>query len=152
MKKAEYNSKGTKQIVHTGYKLFDKQTNCITRGCAICNTQYSTYITPWTETKCNNSTFEEGYLLKANLGWFGRHKDRIPKKIMDKIMDKERKEYVILYMFHTYDKSGSIEPFGWLLTDYHHKLIADAVTYNYGQSWMKRFNALKEIEEYIIAD
>lgn len=147
MKKAVYNKRGTKQIVHTGYNVFDRQTNCITAHNAICNTQISNSIRPYSEQECNGMTFKQGHLLDADLEWF--KKRTIPQSILNVLKDRERKESVILYMFFTTDKYFGIQPFFWVVTDYNHKLIEQCVVTNNRQWAYKRIEAAKEILKYI---
>lgn len=144
MKKAVYNNTGSRQIVNTGFKTFDKQTNCITTGNAYCNTQFSSFIRPWSKTECNGFERPCGELMKFDLKNFGAF--RIPNFIMEKIEDKERKQSVILYMFFI-RREHKIIPFCWILSDYNHNLIAmDVADYYCTQ---KRINAMCEISKYI---
>lgn len=40
----KWNKSGMKMIIESGFKEFDKQTNLITSGNCISNTQYSNHI------------------------------------------------------------------------------------------------------------
>ena len=148
MKKAIYNKAGTRQLVNTGFKRFDVQTNCISTGNVLANTQLSYFIRPYGETKCNGYDFSEGHLMNADLKLFGRH--HIPEDIEKLIRDKERKESVILYMFYTRYK-GFTDPFCWILTDKNHNHIKSDVVC-YGSNVNKRWNAMLEIRHYITND
>lgn len=147
MKKAVYNKRGTKQIVHTGYNVFDRQTNCIITGNAICNTQISGFIRPFQEQECNGLTFKRGHLLDFDIKGF--KKWFIPQAILNVINDRERTDSVILYMFFTIHKQFGVQPFFWVVTDKNHKLIAQSVVSQDRQWAYKRIEAAKEILQYI---
>lgn len=147
MKKAVFNKRGTRQIVRTGYDVFDRQTNCIITGNAICNTQVSSFIRPYSQQECNGMMFQQGHLLKTDLEWFTEF--TIPQSILDVINDRERKESIILYMFHTTHRQFGIQPFLWVVTDRSHKLIEQRVV-STGRQWIyKRIAAAMEILQYI---
>jgi hypothetical protein len=152
MKKAEFNKKGTRQLVDTGWKTFDRQTNCISTGNVIANTQLSLYIRPYRETECNGLTFKPGELLEADLKAFGYGP---PDDIMHILRDRDREKSVILYMFSTSEWVGNIVgrrmrvPFLWVVTDYDHVLIKIRVVHRFGAQMWKRRDAAKEILKYI---
>lgn len=147
MKKAVFNKRGTKQIVRTGYDVFDRQTNCIITGNAICNTQVSSFIRPYSQQECNGMTFQQGHLLKTDIQGFTQW--RIPQVILDVVNDRERTDSVILYMFFTTHKQYGVQPFLWVVTDKNHKLIAQSVVSQDRQWAYKRIEAAKEILKYI---
>lgn len=142
MKKSVYNAAGTKQIINTGFKTFDRQTNIISTGNVMASTQYSSYIRPWSETECNGLTRPCGELMNYDMKPFSGY--RIPIPITDIIEDKERKESVILYVFFIW-KKHQLEPLCWVLTDYNHNLLKKYVC-NWTQ---KRMNAMNEIVKYV---
>ena len=146
MKKAIYSKNGMKQLISSGWKLFDKQTNCISTGNVISNTQFSSFIRPWNETECNGYTFSEGHLMNCDLEPFRKY--RIPKQFLNLLEEKSRQDGVILYMFFVY-KNGVLCPFSWVVTSSDDKLIKKAVVCSYNENKMKRFNALYEILNYI---
>ena len=80
MKQAVYNKKGTKQIIDTGWKEFDRQTNAIFVGNCIFNTQFSRAIRPYSATECNGKVNPEGYLMDFDLNPF--RSMNVPKNIM----------------------------------------------------------------------
>lgn len=147
MKQKVWRKDGMKQIINSGWKEFDRQTNCISTGNVYANTQYSSFIRPWKETECNGFSNPEGHLMDFDLKPFRSF--RIPQCIMDILKNKERAESYILYMFFIVNKYKHVEPFGWVVTDYHHKRVTSCVTRNYGQSYWRRYNALKEAINYI---
>jgi hypothetical protein len=146
MKKAIYNKRGTRQIINSGWKEFDKQTNCISTGNVYASTQMSSFIRPWKETECNGFERPKGELMHFDLQPFIRH--HIPQFIYDRIVDIERQDSVILYMFYVM-KDGRVEPFGWLLSTREHDYITSCVKRSAGQSYAKRANALFEAKSYV---
>ena len=147
MKKPIYNPDGTKQIVSTGWKEFDRQTNCLTAGNAFCNTQYSMSIRPWKQTNCDSLTFPEGKLMARDLSYYSRF--RIPEKIEKLLKDKNRDESVTLYMFFTLNRDKHVQPFCWAVTDRSHNLLDKQVVFAHRQNWRKRLNAANEALQYI---
>lgn len=145
MKKAVYNNTGSRQIVNTGFKTFDKQTNCISTGNVYANTQISSFIRPWSETECNGFTSPCGKLMNFDLRQFSSF--RMPYYIREKIEDTERTESVILYLFFI-RRDHKIQPLCWVLTDKNKHLITESV-FNWTQ---KRENAMFEIIKYITND
>ncbi len=154
MKKAKYNKTGTRMIVDTGWKEFDRQTNCITTGNAVCNTQISSFIRPYSDTECNGFTFKPGELLEADLKPFQKYD--IPDRILGRLDGTDRKDDLILYMFFT-TKRGSIkvDPFLWAVTTPGpacRVLLEYVVVHEIGTSSIKRWNAAEEIIKYITGD
>ena len=153
MKKAVFNEAGTKQIVNTDWKEFNKQTNCITTGNAVCNTQLSMYIRPYSETKCNGYTFKPGELLEEDLKPFRKYD--IPEWVLARLEDHGRKDSNILYMFSTYVKNpyrtlGSVRmPFLWVVTSPGHQLLDSAFHCQGRPKWSKWISAKEEILKYI---
>ena len=146
MKKATFNKSGMKQIINSDYKLFNKQTNCISYGNVIANTQYSSFIRPYSQTTCNNNNFSEGELMKSDLKYFRN----IPASIKDKLYAKDRKESYILYEFFVY-RNGNKDIIGYVLTDKKHKLITYEVLESYN-NYNKRLSAILETLPYITND
>lgn len=143
MKKAVFNKSGMRQLVNTGYKKFDNATNYISTGNVIANTQYSLYIRPYCETKCNNCDFPEGHLLNYDM----RMINNIPQRIREILSDKARKVSYILYKFFVGDTVV-----GWVVTDNEHKLITSQVESWCGDTWRyKKYNCLQECIQYITA-
>lgn len=147
MKKRVWNKTGTRQLIDSGWKEFDRQTNCITRGNAFCSTQYSCCVRPWDEVECNGMTFKLGELMNADLKAFSRL--QMPHSIREILTDRNRCDKVWAYVFFTMNKSKNIEPFGWVVTNYNHSLLADCVVCGRGRNFKKRWNALNECIAYI---
>lgn len=148
MEKRIYDKSGMKQIINSGWKEFDKQTNLICTGNAYCNTQFSNCIRSYNQTECNGFSNPKGDLLNFDLKPFAKY--RIPRTILDIIEDKDRNEGLILYMFFT-SKNGHIEPFCWAVTDYNYKLVNYSIVCGYKQNYFKRYSAAKEAIKYIAA-
>jgi hypothetical protein len=152
MKKAEFNKRGTRQLVDTGWKAFDRQTNCIAAGNVIANTQLSLYVRPYRETECNGHTFKPGELLEADLKAF---RYRPPDDVMEILRDEGREKSVILYMFSTSEVVGNIVgrymrvPFLWVVTTADHRLVKCRSVHRCGAQMCKRYNATREILRYI---
>ena len=147
MKEKIWTKDGMKQIINSGWKEFDEQTNTIFPGQCVASTQYSMCIRPWKEKECNGYVNPEGHLLDFDLKPFRKY--RIPSSIESILTDKEREQNLILYMFFTV-RDGRVTPFCWVVTDYDHKLVNYCVVYGYRQSWLKRYNAAQEAMSYII--
>ena len=149
MKKPIYSKDEMRQIISSGWKLFNRQTNCISTGNVAANTQYSSFIRPWKETECNGRVNPEGHLMEFDLKAFkGFH---IPKKIKDVLTDRNREGSVILYMFFVTVKD-TVCPFGWVITTYDDRFICDQAVCHYGEHLSKRRAALEEAKKYIIKD
>lgn len=148
MKQKTYNKSGMKQIIDSGWKEFDMQTNLITTGNVYSNTQTSSFIRPFNETECNGLSYCKGDLMNFDMKEFQRF--GIPENIREILRNPEREDSVILYMFFVIDK-GRVKPFCWVVTDRNYKLIDTCLVVGYGQSYMKRFSAKIEILSYITA-
>lgn len=147
MKESVFSKSGMKQLIDSGWKEFDKQTNCIVHGNAVCNTQYSSYIRPWKETECNGFVNPEGHLMDFDLKPFRNY--HIPRDIYDYLTDQNRQESVILYMFFVTNKYKRLDPFSFVITSRNHRLIMYRVVSWTGQRYMKRLRATKEAIKYI---
>lgn len=147
MKEAKYNKRGTKQIIDSGWKLFDNQTNCISTGNVYASTQLSSFIRPYSQTECNGFTFPEGQLLTFDLKQYSQL--GMPSEIMQELKDVNRIDSVILYMFFVTNKYNRIEPFCWIITDRLHNLVKRIVTCERGANMNKRARAAVEVTKYI---
>lgn len=94
----KWSKNGMKMLINTDFQLFNKQTNYISNGQVIANTQYSRYIRPYNETECNGCKFQEGELHYADLEYF-----TIPTKLRDLL--RKQTVSVILYEFKIYRNS-----------------------------------------------
>lgn len=145
MEKAIFNKSGMKQIINSGYKLFDNQTNYIGTGNVIANTQISSFIRPYNEIENCGYIGKPGQFMNYDMQNF----KRVSRSIEKIIYDKDRKESVILYEFCTWkDRQKNI--IGYVLTDNKHNLIDYSVNNYYGSNWIeKKFAAIREAMKYI---
>lgn len=147
MEKPIFNKSGMKQIINSGWKTFDKQTNYIGPGNVISNMQFSKVIRPYNDTECNGRTFKEGELMKFDLKPFYEY--GVPHIIKDILEDENRTEEVYLYMFSVRDRRGIKEPFCFAVTTMNHKLIEHMIIAQYGTNYQKRLGAAKCALKYI---
>lgn len=82
--KRQWNKTGMRQIINSGHKTFDNQTNVLDNsGNMIARTQYSHYIRNYNETQCNGETFKQGELQNYDMKrlpynvkqYINKHKD-----------------------------------------------------------------------------
>lgn len=62
-----WNKTGMRMLLNTDYKTFNKQTNCISSGNVIANTEIGWHIRPKNEISCNGKDFELGELRNHDL-------------------------------------------------------------------------------------
>lgn len=136
-----------KMHMDSGFKLFDKQTNLISTGNVIANTQRSEYIAPWNKTDRNNTKFKEGELTKADLRFCGCN-GKLPACIERVIYDKNRTNDVILYVFRVF-KQGREDVIGYVITDDNHNYMQHCIVGYTGTSIIKRERAVNEAMKYI---
>ena len=146
MKESIYNKRGTRQLVDSGWKLFDRQTTLLSTGNVIAGTQVSSFIRPWRQRECGGRVNPKGHLTNFDMKPF-RH-FRVPGHIETVINDRNRSDSVILYMFFV-RKDDSVRPFGWALTTRNHELITSGVQRKSGENFQKRYKALKEAIAYV---
>lgn len=144
MKKAIFNKLGTKQLVNTGYKTFDNQTNYIGTGNVIANTMLGYYVRPLSEGL-------EG--VKFDLQQFSNVHLQIPQSLRDYLLlNTDRKEPEILYCIFTRDGHDFKDVIGWILTTGHpeYKLVETLYKYQSNKHNGKRLLAFQEVEKYLI--
>ena len=91
-----WSKNGMKMIIHTDFKEFNRQTNCISRGNVIANTMWGSYIRPYNETV--NPVGEKvapGHLQNFDLQYF-----KISNELRELIKNQEKS--VCLYEFFIY--------------------------------------------------
>jgi len=104
----------------TGHKAFDKQSEgCISTGNVMSNVQFSFFIRPFCETKCNGYINPEGYLRDYDLEIFRK---TIPRGVLQRVLEETVDKSVILYKFRSWRKGKEIIH-GWVITDDNHNLI-----------------------------
>lgn len=108
-----------KMHIDTGHKAFDRQTNLITTGNVISNTQLSSYIHPYNEAKNPvGEKVSKGAMQDWDLQWF----KNIPSHVEDAIRKSAKTKSVILYEFHHYNGRQKVVD-GYVLTTPERKLI-----------------------------
>ena len=133
-----------KMHIDSDFATFNKQTNLISAGNVIANTQYSNYIRPYDMTENFGNHFERGALCKYDMQYF----KYIPDSMRKRLLDINRRENYILYEFCVYRNRGK-EIIGYVLTDALHRFIEDSVYCEYGCSYWKRRSAINACKEYI---
>jgi len=146
MKESIFNKSGMKQIVNTGFKTFDKQTNLITNGNVISNTQASSYIRSYHEIECNGFFKEKGYYQDYDIKPFKKY---LKPYQIEMIKQETKKEGGILYLFYITNKENKLDPIGYILTTRDYYFICQGLTIQEKKHFCKRFNALTEIAKYI---
>lgn len=142
LKKNEYNRLGN-QVVKTGHKTFDKQTNMITTGNVIANTQLSGFIRKHSEVECNGYDFKEGELRKSDLKDFRKFDGfQMVKDYLDKSLKDEQ---VILYAFAHRSSKDRIIVHGYVITTSDYVYINDFVV---GPT-SKSYDIVQEMKKYI---
>lgn len=114
MKKSEWIN-GNKMRFESSHKTFNDQTNIISTGNIIANTQYGSYVRPYTETECNGFTNEEGHLQDFDLEPFIRNFQTSSSTIKE-IKTICRFRTAILYAFFHRNREGKRIVHGYILT------------------------------------
>lgn len=143
MKKAIFNKLGTKQLVDTGYKIFDNQTNYIGTGNVVANTMIGCYIRANWEGKAGVN-FDINFFKIAGL--------RIPQALLDYFENELRPKSEILYCIFTRDKHGFKDVIGWILTTGHpeYKLVTTFYNYQSNKHNTKRLLAFQEVKNILL--
>lgn len=142
-----WSKNGMKMIINTDFKKFNNQTNCISVGACICNTQYSNYIRPYNETQCNGISFKKGELQTSDLKYFNLDLlTDINGNNHFKELVKSFDHSITLHEFFVWNKNkyGELQKdiIGWLIED-NGKIIDEILCgRKYGVNYEKRYNAL----------
>lgn len=151
MKKAIFNASGMKQIIDTGYKLFDKQTNSLSSANCIAHTMIGFYIRPYTETECNGQQFSEGHLMERDLA--GYDLSSCPETILAMIRSAKRKEPVKFYQFYVHPYRLPYSVFGYGLCTADDTCLAVGLStserFNHYHYKVKKYRATKEAMQYV---
>lgn len=134
-----WNKSGSKMIINSEFKEFNKQTNLITSGNVIANTMYGNYIRPWNETECNGLTFEKGKLFESDLKYF-----KITQTIKDYIKGLNRE--IILYEIFIV-RDGLRNVIGWIIQD--GKQFTSFINSYSRRNSAKRYSALKIVKNIL---
>lgn len=136
----KWSKNGMKMLIDSGFKEFDKQTNLITSGNCISDTQYSNYIRPYNETECNGNKFNEGHLFNYDLQAFS-----INNYMKEYI--KSLNEQICLYEFRIY-RNHKKDIIGWLIERKNGE-VKIFVDYKYKIDYGKRKRALEYCKKLI---
>lgn len=102
------------------HKTFNRQTNLITTGNAIMNTQTSFFVRPYNEAKNPvGEKVEKGAMQDYDLGQF----TNLPSEVRDFVKGFAKTKSVILYDFHYYGKGDRRVTVGYVVTDGNHRLV-----------------------------
>ena len=130
----------------SGFATFDRQTNIITTGNVIANTQYSWFIRSYYETECNGFSFPPGHLQMSDLKFFT--KEGLPEEVVGFIRKIDTGESVILYNFHHWlgpSHRPRLVMDGWVLTDSEHNHIKTW----HARGSIKSMLAVEEANKYV---
>jgi hypothetical protein len=94
----KWNKRGSRIIIDTGYKTFDKFIVCISKGQVIGGGQLSLYIRSYNETTCNGNNYQKGYLQDYDLKMFANLDYDVESYVKSITKDKG----CMLYKFYTY--------------------------------------------------
>lgn len=104
-----WNKIGSRMLLNTDLKTFNKQTTLITDGNVISNTQYSNYIRPYNEIKCNGHINDRGELRNYDLQYF-----TLNPEIKDYVLKNTENIGGYLYQFHFYNERKEKVVVGWI--------------------------------------
>ena len=105
----KWNKSGSRVTLDTKLKTFNTQTNLITIGNVIADTQYSNYIRPYNEIECNNKIYNKGELRDYDLQFF-----TLNEKVRNYVLKHTETESGILYQFHFYNVRKEKIIIGWI--------------------------------------
>jgi len=137
----KYNKKGN-MVIESGYSRFDKQSNCVVQGNAICSTQVSGLIRSYEDTENCCFTFQKGELLESDLGFY---KKFCPYHIIKAVREYNKTEKSYLYVFFITEIQET-KNWGYLLFNYDHTecLLQDVVG-SWKEKKTKALNYLKDL-------
>jgi len=141
MKKKEWATPN-RMLMQSGHRTFDRQTNCISTGNVIANTQISFFIRPFSETKTWAGDRPPGHLQNYDMEKWREW--GLPRYIDRYITDRARTESVILYRFHHWNGDRRIVH-GYIVTRANHVLMRKFVT---GPTWKSQL-VIDECAQYV---
>jgi hypothetical protein len=120
MRQKIWSKNGMRQVINTGHKEFDRQTQVIDIGNVWANTQFSNYIRPRDEIECNGFVSPPGHLQNYDLGAYSAMPQHVESEVR-KLVDTHHGG--ILYEFrHFRGKQKVID--GYILTDRQYHLLS----------------------------
>lgn len=126
------------------HQTFNRQTNCISTGNVIANTQYSNYIRPYHETECNGHQSPPGHLQNWDLTK-NIVANTLPHQLREEIRELTREKGGIVYNFHHWHGDRRIND-GIVLTTKEHDLVK---VWYLNQNWRAR-EAVSEALKYVV--
>ncbi len=118
MKKVTWDNPN-RQHFESPHKTFNRQTQCISTGNVIANTQYSNYVRPHSETECNGFTNDPGHLQNWDLTK-NIVADTLTCWLREEIRKLTHDIGGIIYNFHHWNGDKRIDD-GFVLTSKHDK-------------------------------
>lgn len=134
----KWNKRGSRIIIDTGYKTFDKQIQCISTGNVISDCQLSFYIRAYNNTNCNNNIFKKGELRQVDLNCF----KNLNKEVRNYIISITEDNSCILYQFNTKDENI----FGYIVEQNNNFKIFNISNNNYNKK-QKCLEIIKKVLE-----
>lgn len=120
MLERKWSTDGMKQIIDTGFKMFDKQTNCLSPANCLANTMTGLCVRPYSDT--DNEQHKPGQVLGFDVEAFS-HFDDCNSVIKEMVMSKKRTETIKLYKFFI-NREHDSEVFGWGICTEHDTFLA----------------------------
>lgn len=105
----KYNKRGN-LVINSGFKGFDKATNCLMLGNCIANLMLGWYIRSFEQTECNGCHNPKGHLMNYDLQMFQQY--GINTKWVENFIKKNGKS--ILTMLNT-NRSQKRDPFAFII-------------------------------------
>lgn len=133
-----------KMRFESGFKTFDNQTNLISTGNLVSNTQYSTCVRSRNTVKCGDKIFPKGDLQQFDLDHF----ETLPQDVR-KFFEQGYtiSNNVWLYQFRHFSRGKKIVD-GFVITDYSFAKILKV----WYRNWFKSYYAVQEAMKYIADD
>lgn len=118
---------GNKMLIESGHKTFDRQTNIITHGNAVANTEFGSYVRPSSELECNGFMNAHGHLQDYDLKPFEQFGLTGKSWMWEEIVKRIDASYggILYAFFHRLDHvqlstNGNLLVHGFALTDKKH--------------------------------
>lgn len=131
---------GNKMLFESQHKTFNRQTDIISTGNILANTQRGSFIRAFTEIECNGSKFPKGHLREFDFDGFFL----LPTYIKKEVERLTETQTGILYEFFYYSNNKKVV-LGYVFTDKEHNLVKN---WNVSGSF-KAESALNECIKYV---
>ena len=135
MKQAKWDYENDRQIIETGHKGFDSQTNLLTHGNILANTMAGRHIRSYNDIKHwkEGESYPPGHLQEWDIEYFDYFD--IPKYIRKHVCSMLIDQPGWLYCFYHYNRKRKKVIHGWMLSDKQHNLMDYWVTGPTQKSW-----------------